>query len=328
VAIERGPAPDVDPDDGLRDLGAAVLDRMAQHLAEIVPPAGRRYTPGTVPQEYSPDAVRAYHDEFGDREWDRLERRPMDRVNLELHRRLLARLVRRGDRVLEVGAGPGRFTIQLAQLGAKVTVVDISPRQLELNRERVVEAGCEQAVEVRGGGGLGDLSRFDDGSFDVATAFGGPLSYFFERARDGLDQLLRKTRLGGSVAFSVMSKWGALRMALAAVLEFERQGLGELNRQMIETGDVLGQIAEGTGMSLPPQGDLLRWEEIEPMLEGRPCELIDAAAANYLSVNLDDMLEKLSEAEWAQFLNWEEIACRSKGVLDAGTHILVAVRRA
>lgn len=78
--------------------------------------------------EYAPHGMRAYFDEYGDREWERHERRPMDGVSLHLHGRLLARLVREGDRVLEIGAGPGRFTIQLAELGARVTVVDVSPR--------------------------------------------------------------------------------------------------------------------------------------------------------------------------------------------------------
>jgi 2-polyprenyl-3-methyl-5-hydroxy-6-metoxy-1,4-benzoquinol methylase len=85
--------------------------------------------------------IRAYYDEWAEREWHRFDRRPADRVNLEIHRRFLARLIQPGDRVLEVGAGPGRFTIQLAQLGALVTVTDISPRQLELNVEKVAEAG-------------------------------------------------------------------------------------------------------------------------------------------------------------------------------------------
>lgn len=277
--------------------------------------------------DYDPEAVAAYFDEYGDREWERLERRPMDRVNLELHLRLLRRLVRAGDGVLEVGAGPGRFTIALAKLGAKVAVVDISARQLELNRQRLVEAGHEDAVTARELADLVDLSRFEDGSFDIATAFGGPLSYLFERAGEGLDQLLRKVRPGGVVAFSVMSRWGALRMALAGVLEYERRGLGELNRKVIESGDLVGDIAEVAGMSLRHECHLFTWQEIERLLNDRPCSLIEASASNYLSVNHGDLLGQMEGPEWELIIDWEERAGRSPGILDAGTHILVAVRR-
>ncbi len=55
------------------------------------------------------DRVRAHFDAFGDAEWDRLESSPRERVSFELHRRLLAELIRAGDRVLEIGAGPCRL---------------------------------------------------------------------------------------------------------------------------------------------------------------------------------------------------------------------------
>ena len=271
--------------------------------------------------------MEAYFDEFGEREWERLERRPMDRVNLELHRRLLARHVKRGDRVLEVGAGPGRFTIQLAELGARVTVVDVSLRQLSLNRERVSAAGHEAGVVGREQADVVDLSRFEDSSFDMVTAFGGPLSYVFDRAGDGLDQMLLKARAGGLVAFSVMSRWGALRMALGGVLDLERQGQEELNRRVIETGDLTGGGARVPGMGLPHECHLFTWPEIETLVGDRACEVVEATASNYLSVNLGDLLDGLDDPLWRRVLEWEATACRSPGLLDAGTHILVAVRK-
>lgn len=276
---------------------------------------------------YESHGVRRYFDEFGEREWTRLERRPMDRVNLELHRRLLARLVEPGDRVLEVGAGPGRFTIQLAELGARIAVADISPRQLDLNRNRVTAAGLDASVVRREVADVVDLSRFDDSSFDVVTAFGGPLSYVFGRAGDGLDQMLGKVRPGGVVAFSVMSRWGALRMALPGVLDLERQGLSEMNRRVIETGDLTGEAARVPDMSVPHECHLFTWAEVRALLETRSCRIIDATAANYLSVNLGDELQDLDNDLWERVVDWEEQICRSPALLDAGTHILVAVRR-
>lgn len=65
---------------------------------------------------YDPAYVSRYYDEYGEREWDRLEASPAGRVSFHLHRRYLQRYVEAGDHVLEVGAGPGRFTIELALL--------------------------------------------------------------------------------------------------------------------------------------------------------------------------------------------------------------------
>ena len=77
-----------------------------------------------------------------------------------MHRRYLDQYIHAGDHVLDVGAGPGRFTIELARLGATITVADISPRQLELNRAKVREAGYEASVVDRVLVDVADLSRF------------------------------------------------------------------------------------------------------------------------------------------------------------------------
>lgn len=46
-----------------------------------------------------------------------------------------------GARVLELGAGTGRVAVPLAEAGAKVTGVDLSPGMLEVARARAAEAG-------------------------------------------------------------------------------------------------------------------------------------------------------------------------------------------
>ena len=92
---------------------------------EIRPPDDAADTPG-----YDADYVRRFYDAYGEREWTRYDagpanaRAPANLVNLHLHLWHLRRYVRAGDHVLDVGAGPGRFTIELARLGARVTVGD------------------------------------------------------------------------------------------------------------------------------------------------------------------------------------------------------------
>jgi SAM-dependent methyltransferase len=95
--------------------------------------------------------------------------------------------------VLEVGAGPGRFTIELAAIGARVTVADLSEVQLALNVDRVSEAGAEASVERRVVADIVDLRQFADAAFDCVVCHGGPLSYVLEQAdaAAGLDEELK-----------------------------------------------------------------------------------------------------------------------------------------
>src|SRR5581483_3942067 len=104
---------------------------------------------GLSPLDADVAAVRTGFDVSVDAEWERMVRDLPARVSLELHRRMLARHIRPGCRVLEIGAGPGRFTIALAELGARVTVTDLSEAQLAANRRRVLEAVAEAAVDAR-----------------------------------------------------------------------------------------------------------------------------------------------------------------------------------
>jgi integrase len=84
--------------------------------------------------------MRDFYDNLGEREWSRLEETPRGRVAYEVHRQFLERFVRSGDRVLEIVAGPGRFTFDLARLGATVEVTDLS----------TVRKPSERPLELRG----------------------------------------------------------------------------------------------------------------------------------------------------------------------------------
>jgi trans-aconitate methyltransferase len=55
---------------------------------------------------YNPDWVAAYYDEYGEQEWERLFRTPVDEISFFVHTHYLQQFVKPGSRVLEVGAGP------------------------------------------------------------------------------------------------------------------------------------------------------------------------------------------------------------------------------
>ncbi len=257
----------------------------------------------------------------GLREWERLEQRPADRVALEIHRRYLERFIRPRDCVLDAGAGPGRFTIELGRLGARVTVGDISPRQLELNAAKVSAAGYESAVEERVVLDITDLRRFPDPFFDATVCYGGAISYVIERADEAVSELLRVAKPGGHLLLSVMSLIGSMRFVLPSILEeAARLGLDRVQRTY-ETGDLDAEQSGGQPMRL------YRWETLRELLTRHPCQLVSASASNYLSLGHDEALERISEEYWRVVLDWEFEACAQSGAIDGGQHMLVAVRR-
>src|SRR5215210_3497837 len=185
---------------------------------------------------YDRDRAAGFFDEYGELEWTRFEDGRNSRTSLEVHLHYLRRFIQLGDRVLDIGSGPGRFTIELADLGAVVVVADISPGQLELNRERVTAAGKEGQVDERLIADVTDLSPFPDGQFDAVVCYGGPLSYVVDRAEEALAELVRVTRAGGHVLVSVMSLVGSVWHYLDFLLELVARDGPELMEEIIRTG--------------------------------------------------------------------------------------------
>src|SRR5947209_16821083 len=73
----------------------------------------------------------------------------------------LRRIIRPGWSLLDVGSGPGRFSLALAPRAGHVTAVDPSPRLLRILRRRAREAGVTNIRTVEGRWQDQDLAAYD-----------------------------------------------------------------------------------------------------------------------------------------------------------------------
>ena len=256
------------------------------------------------------DPVRAasFYDEYGDREWRRFEDGLTPAAGLDIHVRFLERFVRPGNRVLDAGSGPGRFTAELARLGAEAVALDISPGQLEQLRERL------PYVETHVGD-VTDLSRFPDGSFDVSICFGGPLSYVLDRAEDALTELVRVTRSGGHVLVSVMSLAGTVVHYISVLLDLARRDGTAKQEEIVRTG-FLPEAPDYGHLAMK----LFRWSELEALL-CRHGEVVAVAAAGLLP---DPRPEEPELRELIHRIEAE--LCEEPGAVSCGQHIVAALR--
>jgi SAM-dependent methyltransferase len=277
----------------------------------------------TFDHESSVHAVRAYFDAFAEGEWDRLEGTLAGQVSFEVHRHFLRRFIQPGMRVLEIGAGPGRFTIELARLGCRVVVTDISAVQLELNAKFTAEAGISQNVERRELADICDLSRYGTGEFDAVVAYGGPLSYAFDRAPEAMGGLLRVPAAGGPVVGSVMSTLGAFRHFLTGIVEVVEALGDDVNDRVLATGD-LRPVSVPGGHSCR----MFRWRELAALVGDAGGILLGSSASNWASLGDPTALAALAAdpSRWSRFLANEIRACAEPGVIDGGTHMLFAAR--
>ena len=131
--------------------------------------------------------------------------------------------LRPGDSFLDVAAGSGALSLPAAQIGARVTATDISPRMVERLAAR---AGREGLHDLKALVMDGCALEFEDDSFDVAGSQYGVM--LFPDLPLGLAEMVRVTRPGGKVlviAFGPPSQVEFisffLRAIKAAVPEFK-----------------------------------------------------------------------------------------------------------
>jgi len=262
--------------------------------------------------------MRSYYDEFGHTEWERLEKNISGRVSLEVHRQFLTRFISHGDRVLEVGAGPGRFTLELIEIGARIAVTDFSPVQLELNRVRLADSTQVESWEILD---VCDTSEYSDGEFDAVVAFGGPLSYAFENIDEAVAGLFRIVRPGGVVVASVMSLLGTWRHVLEDTILVAETFGDDANDAILRTGD-LRRIG-GAHVC-----QMFRASDITALVERCGGEVLAMSASNWASLDKPEALASMESVpdRWRRFLEHEVAACAEPGALDGGTHLLFAAR--
>lgn len=143
----------------------------------------------SVAQEYDAGYVGGYWEVY-------------DAVTLETAARVLPSS---GGRILDAGAGTGKFALRFLEAGHAVTLLDPSAKMLEEARRKIEAAGLSKAAEFV----VGDISKMDlpTGSFDAVFCEGDPLSYCRDNHRDAAREILRVLRPGGGFYVSCDSKW-------------------------------------------------------------------------------------------------------------------------
>ena len=272
---------------------------------------------------YDPNWVAGFYDQYADKEWSRWDRDAVHAVRFYVHVHYLRQWVKPGMRVLEAGAASGRFTQVLAELGAKVTVLDLSPKQLELNQANAAEHEFEEAVEERVLADICDLSRFKDASFDAVVCYGGPLSYVFDARDLALAELLRVTKAAGPVLLSVMCNWGTHKEYLYDIMH----GGSAAQIQAVAT---TGDLHPDTWPVETHRCHMFKADELKAFIQHSGAELVAISASNALTSGHQSGLDGLRKdrKRWQDLLQLELQACASPGCLDMGTHLIAVAKKA
>lgn len=271
--------------------------------------------------KYSPQWVANFFDDYGEKEWQRLVKTPTEEVKLFIHTHYLKEYIRSDDYVLEIGAGAGRFTQILVNLGARVLVADISENQLNLNQKYARELGFQQGIENWLQLDMCDMKQLENNQFDAVVCYGGPLSYVFDRRDIALQEILRVLKPKGKALFSVMSLWGSIHEFLDGTLNVPPEN----NIKITKTGD----LSPENDRNAKQRCHLFRSEELVNFLKQNQTKILEISASNCLSAAWGEKLLEIRQdsTKWQELLRMELEASREQGCLDMGTHIIAVVEK-
>lgn len=265
--------------------------------------------------------VKDFYDSAPEREWERLET-GLSRIEFASTLRLIERYFPANGDVCDIGSGPGRYSIELARRGYRVTCFDLSVKLLERAEEAFATEGINATTFVQGD--ARDLRVFADESFDAALLLG-PVYHMVERTdrSRALNEMVRILKPGGTAMVAFLNAWGLLRTGVA--------GFPHLYRNPSFLRSLLGETTFEDHER--PRFTECHWSNPEiacKELHAAGLRIVSYAGAEGFVGGMAPLLEALRENEPAAYENVEAFAAETSELpqfRDATNHVHFVVEK-
>ncbi len=213
-------------------------------------------------------------------------------------------------KLLDIGAGTGRYSVALADEGYDVTAVEPVKYNLGILKKK------GSSVHAMQGNAL-NLKKLQDKSFDVTLLFGPMYHLFgFEDKSRALGEAKRVTKEGGVILVAYcMNEYGVISYGFKErhILECMQQGRLTEDFKTISGPDELY--------------DYMRIEDIDALNRAQGLERIKIispdGAANYMR----PYLNSLSDEEFEAFVQYQMSVCERQDLIGAGAHTVDILKR-
>lgn len=228
--------------------------------------------------------------------------------------RYISRYLSPACRVLEIGAGTGRYSRHIASLGCLVDAVELIPHNIDVFKAHMDKA---HPVSVHQGNAL-DLHMFQDKLFDV-TLLLGPLYHLMTQQEQlqALREAVRVTRPGGVIM-------AAYCMADSAILQhgFIRGHIHTLIENKL--------LDPRTFRASSRPEDIIalhRVEDIEFLRAQLPVQMLHLVATDGYAHHMRERLEEMDADTFDLFLQYHFSSCERRELLGYSNHALDIFRR-
>ena len=236
------------------------------------------------------------------------------RVEFLTTMRYIETYLKPGMRVLEIGAGTGRYSHTLARKGYKVDAVELVQHNIDIFEKNTLP---EENITIRQGNAK-DLAFLEDDTYDI-TLLLGPMYHLFTvpEQKQALAEAIRVTKSGG-VVFAAYCNNDATMVQYCF-------GRGMLREQRYR--DLVDPVTFKASSDPAELFQLYRKEDIDDLMEGFPVERLHYLgtdmATNFMRQAVDEMEDELYEL----YLQYHFFICERPDMVGATHHILDVSRK-
>jgi ubiquinone/menaquinone biosynthesis C-methylase UbiE len=224
------------------------------------------------------------------------------------------KFLKKGMRVLEVGAGTGRYSLTIAEKGFQVDAIELIQHNIDILKSKVTE-NC--VIDIRQGNAM-DLSCYNDETFDITLVLG-PLYHLFNDndKKQAISEAIRVTKKGGVIFVSYC-------MNEATIINWGFQ------KGNILDGINSGIVDRDTFKCLSNPSllfEMHRKEEIDKLMAGSDVERLHFVATDLATNHMRNTIDEMDEKMFETYLNYHFSICERPDLVGITHHSLDVFRR-
>lgn len=221
--------------------------------------------------------------------------------------------LKHGDKIIELGAGTGAYSIPLAKEGYDVTAIELVEHNLDILKAKITK---NMNIKAYQGNAL-DLSRFADESFDI-TLMLGPMYHLFTK-EDKVKCLLEAKRITKKDGYLFV----AYCMNEGTIISYVFAGNG--------LEDVLSKdlLTEDWHCKSEPKEifELVRIEDINEYNEEAGLSRIKIVATDGASRYMKEYLNKMDDKTFEKWIDYHLHICERMDLIGATHHSLDILKK-
>lgn len=217
-----------------------------------------------------------------------------------------------GAKIIEIGAGTGRYSIALAEMGYDVTAVELVPRNIEIMKKKIKS---HHNIKICRGNAC-DMSEFESSSYDIVLLLG-PMYHLFtsEDKHKAMSEAVRLAKKNAVIFASYCNNDTSVYKFFYknVALKYIEKGLIKEDYHTVSAPE---EIFE-----------LYRKSDIDKLMERYNVTRLHFVGVDMLSYIFDDKFDDLNDREFEEYMKFLSTLCEREDCVGMSIHLLDVFRK-